>query len=235
MRRQELTAQIEKATFEGSYEITEAARILSVDTRIPDSSYRVNSSHLIRWIRSGLSHPKLVSVPGRGMVISFEDLISMRVVAFLRARKYSFTKIRKAETDLRRITKHPRPFATQQIWAEEHGTADVWAEIGALLMVAGRHGQLAFAELVQQDLINVHGLTFDEKRIADSWQAQAGIMLHPRVQYGRPCIAGTRIPTSDIVGMVRAGDSKDSLACSYGITIEDVEKAISWERELAAA
>ncbi len=225
----------ENVEFEGSYELTEAARILLTDIRVPDMSYKVNSGHLIRWIRSGLAHPKLVSVPGRKMLISFEDLISMRVIAFLRTMRYSFAKIRKAEADLRRVTEHPRPFATQQIWAEEQGSTDIWAEIGALLMVAGKHGQLAFSELVQENLVNVHGLTFNEKRIADSWQAQDGIMLQPRVQFGRPCIAGTRIPTSDIAGMVKAGDSKDALARSYGITLEDIERAVSWEEGLAAA
>ena len=230
-----MTTQIEKPEFEGSYEVSEAARILQTDICIPDLNYRVRSSNLIRWIRYGLAHPKLVSTPGRQMVISFEDLISMRVIAFLRAMRYSFAKIRKAEADLRRVTEHPRPFATQQIWAEEQVAADIWAEVGTLLMVAGKHGQLAFSELVQENLINVHGLTFNEKRIADSWQAQDGIMLQPRVQFGRPCVAGTRIPTSDIAGMVKAGDSKDALARSYGITLEEVEKAISWEEDIAAA
>ena len=230
-----MTTQIEKPEFEGSYEVSEAARILQTDICIPDLNYRVRSSNLIRWIRYGLAHPKLVSTPGRQMVISFEDLISMRVIAFLRAMRYSFAKIRKAEADLRRVTEHPRPFATQQIWAEELGAKDIWAEVGALLMVAGKHGQLAFAELVRENLINVHGLTFSEKRVADSWQAKAGIMLQPRIQFGRPCIEGTRIPTSDIAGMVRAGDRKDALALAYGITVEEIERAISWEEELAAA
>ncbi len=230
-----MTTQIEKPEFEGSYEVSEAARILQTDICIPDLNYRVRSSNLIRWIRYGLAHPKLVSTPGRQMVISFEDLISMRVIAFLRAMRYSFAKIRKAEADLRRVTEHPRPFATQQIWAEGQGAKDIWAEVGALLMVAGKHGQLAFAELVHENLINVHGLTFSEKRVADSWQAKAGIMLQPRIQFGRPCIEGTRIPTSDIAGMVRAGDRKDALALAYGITVEEIERAISWEEELAAA
>ena len=230
-----MTTHIERSEFEGSYEVVEAARILQTDLRIPDLKYRVRSSHLIRWIRNGLAHPNLVSVPGRQMVIGFEDLISMRVIAFLRAMQYSFTKIRKAEADLRNVTNHPRPFATQQIWAEERGATEIWAEIGALLMVAGKHGQLAFSELVQENLINVHGMTFNEERIADSWQAQVGIMLQPRVQFGRPCIEGTRIPTSDIAGMIKAGDSTDALALAYGITVEQVGRAVSWEEELAAA
>ena len=230
-----MTTQVRGTEFEGTYEVPEAARILQADIRLPDSRYTVRSSHLIRWIRSGLSHPKLVAIPGREMLISFEDLISMRVIAFLRAQGYSFARIRRAEADLRKFTKHSRPFATERIWAEEKGATYVWAEIGALLMAAGLHGQLAFAELVRENLINVHGLTFSERRIADSWRAKPGILLHPKIQFGRPCIAGTRIPTSDIAGMVRAGDSNESLARAYGIDVEQVERAVLWEQELAAA
>ena len=230
-----MTTQTEETKFEGSYEVPEAARILQADIRIPDVKYNVRSSHLIRWIRSGLAHPKLVATPGRQMLISFEDLISMRVIVFLRAQGYSFAKIRKAEADLRRVTEHPRPFATEQIWAEEKGATHIWAEIGTLLMAAGRHGQLAFSELVRENLINIHGLTFSERRVAESWQAKPGILLHPKIQFGRPCIAGTRIPTSDIAGMVQAGDSNESLARAYGIDVEQVERAVSWEQELAAA
>ena len=230
-----MTTQTEETEFEGSYEVSEAARILQADMRLPDSRYTVRSSHLIRWIRSGLSHPKLVAIPGREMLISFEDLISMRVVAFLRAQGYSFAKIRRAEAGLRRVTQHPRPFATERIWAEEKGATHVWAEIGALLMAAGLHGQLAFSELVRENLINIHGLTFSKGRVAESWQAKPGILLHPKIQFGRPCIAGTRIPTSDIAGMVQAGDSSESLARAYGIDEVQIERAVLWEQELAAA
>ncbi len=221
--------------FAGSYELVEAACIIRIDIRIPDIQYRVKSSHLIRWIRSGLTHPELISIPGRRLLITFEDLVSMRVIAFLRAQGYSFAKIRRAEADLRRITQHPRPFATQQIWAESMGATNIWAEIGKLLMVAGGHGQLAFLDLVRDNLVNVHDLTFNEKRVANSWQAKPGILLHPRIQFGRPCIAGTRIPTSDIAGMVRSGDSCRSLARSYGISEDQVNRAVFWEQELATA
>ena len=229
-----MTTRTNDTEFEGNYEVSEAARILQADIRLPDVKYKVRSRHLIRWIRSGLAHPKLIATPGRQMLINFEDLISMRVIAFLRAQGYSFVKIRKAEADLRRVTEHPRPFATEQIWAEEMGATTIWAEIGALLMAAGLHGQLAFSELVRDNLINVHGLNFKQK-VAESWQAKPGILLHPRIQFGRPCIAGTRIPTSDIAGMVQAGDSKKSLAQAYAITGDQVDLAVSWEEELAAA
>ena len=160
--------------------------------------------------------------------------MSMRVIAFLRGRKYSFTRIRQAEVSLRRITGHPRPFATDDIWADKEGSPDIFTDMASALLVATRHGQMAFKELIQEYLINVHGLTFDQHGIAASWLARSGILLDPQIQFGRPCIAGTRIPTTDIVGMVNSGDEKDFLAKSFQVDVGQIEKAIAWEEELSA-
>ena len=180
-----------------------------------------------------MSHPGLVDIPGRQMLITFEDLISMRVIAFLRTLKYSFAKIRAAEIELRKSTGHLRPFATDDIWADKAGNSDIYSEMARHLLTATRHGQLAFMDLLRENLTSVHGLTFDEKGIASSWMPRKGIRLHPLIQFGRPCIDRTRIPTVDIAGMVFAGDSVRYLAGSYEIEPGQVEAAIAWEEELA--
>lgn len=218
--------------FEGVYEVPEAALYIHADLRLPQPKYHVRSRHLIHWIRRGLAHKELAGVPGHEMLITFEDLVSMRVIAFLRALNYSFPRIRKAEIMLRRITGHPRPFATERLWAEDKGAGEIYAEIGDILMAATKGGQLPFVELVRERLINVHGLTFDQRSVADSWTPRDGILLHPRIQFGRPCIAGTRIPTADLAGMVEAGDKEDFLAASYGLRVQQVQTAVAWEREL---
>jgi uncharacterized protein (DUF433 family) len=224
---------IETAEFAGIYEIPEAARYLHVDIRIPEAKYEISSSHLIRWIHNGLSDPKLTEVPGRQLLITFEDLVSMRVIAFLRALNYSFPKIRKAERLLRQLTGYPRPFATEAIWGEKEGAVDIFAEIASLLLVASRAGQLVFLNMVKDNLINMHGLSFDERGIAYSWMPRPNILLHPRIQFGRPCIINTRIPTGDVAGMIRAGDTLEFLANSYQIPPEYIQSALDWERELA--
>jgi uncharacterized protein (DUF433 family) len=221
--------------FLGSYEISEAARYLYPDVRTINSNYQIHNANLIRWIRQGLTDPKLIQIPGRQMLITFEDLVSMRVIAFLRALNYSFQDIRKAEKLLRKHTGHIRPFATEPIWAEKKGALHIFAEIASILLVANKGGQLAFIEMVRENLIDMHGLTFDEKGIAYSWTPRKNILLHPRVQFGRSCITGTRIPTSDIAGMVSAGDSMMFLAKSYEIPEDYIKSAIDWEKEIATS
>ena len=220
--------------FEGIYEVSEAARYLSIDMRRTRRQQQLLSRRLLRWVHLGLSHPALSEIPGRRLVITFEDLVSMRVIAFLRSLNYSFHKIRRAEALIREATQHPRPFATDDIWAEKERTADIFSEMASGLLVATRHGQMAFRQLMEENLTRVHGLTFNEGGIANSWTPWPDILFEPRIQFGRPCIAGTRIPTSDLVGMVDAGDSIDVLAKSYGIKPDQIQGAITWERELAA-
>lgn len=228
------TQTLEQPAFEGIYEVPEVANYLRVTMpHIQGNPQKIYSGKLIRWIRNGLAHPSLVDVPGRELLIVFEDLISMRVIAFMRYFGYSFNEIRKAEGYLLHMTGHERPFATERLWLEKLGATHIYAEIEDLLAVANRHGQLAFPEIARENLIAVHNMTFNQHGVASSWSPDSGIIIDPHVQFGRPCIEGTRIPTGDIVGMFEAGDSVDFLAYSFGLTKDLIESAILWEGKLA--
>ncbi len=164
------------------------------------------------------------------MTLTFEDLISMRVIATLRAAGVTFPKIRIAEDWLRRETKYRRPFAVEQMWTE---SSDVFAEMHRQLIAASRHGQLAM-DMLREQLIPIHGLKFNSMRVANLWSPREGILLDPEIQFGQSCISGTGIPTGAVFGMAQAGDSIESIANMYAISGVDVETAISWERSLAA-
>jgi len=213
--------------YEGIYEVPEAAGYLRVSMKLT-TPLNVTSAKLIYWIRRGLTLPELVEVPGRELLIAFEDLISMRVIAALRAAGVSFKKIYQAEEWLRRVTGHPRPFATQLLWTER---SDIFIELQRKLIAASRSGQYAM-EILQEYLIPVHGLTFDKTGVANTWEPYEGILLDPLIQFGAPCIKGTRIPTRSIWGMVKAGDPTELVATSYGIEEEEVRKAVEWEDAL---
>ena len=219
----------------GMYETGEAAAYLRATMPdIPGKPRKISSSKLIRWIRRGLADPSLVDVHGRELLIGFEDLISMRVISFMRHFGYSFTDIHKAHSWLKNETGQLKPFATETLWIENLGAMNIYAEMQDLLPVANRGGQLAFEELVREKLVSVSNMTFDESGVASSWTPQDVVKIDPDVQFGRPCIAGTRIPTADIVGMLEAGDSENFLAKSYGLTLAQIESAKDWEMKLAA-
>lgn len=58
------------------------------------------------------------------------------------------------------------------------------------------------------------------------------ISVDAEVRFGKPVIAGTRVPVSRIVGAVAAGDTWDEIVEQYGISREDIMAALSYATEL---
>ena len=216
------------STFVGIYDLPETARYLKAATH-GDVIYAVNSAKLIRWIRRGIASPELVDLRGTELLIAFEDLISIRVVAALRAAGVRWSEIDRTERWLRTRIGSPRPFATEFLWT---GQGEVFIDWTQRLVSASRNGQLALG-LLRDYLIPIHGLMFSEEtHVASSWEPVEGIMLEPQVQFGTPCIKGTRIPTRTIAGMIEAGDSVDWVVDVYDLTINEVYAACEWESRL---
>ncbi len=68
------------------------------------------------------------------------------------------------------------------------------------------------------------------------------ISVDPSVRFGKPVVAGTRIPVDLLVSKVAGGMSTHEVAEAYGIETEDVQAALSYaaalvseQRVLAAA
>jgi uncharacterized protein (DUF433 family) len=58
------------------------------------------------------------------------------------------------------------------------------------------------------------------------------ISVDPKVHHGDPCIAGTRVPVSAIVGSVADGDSYDQILESYPkLMREDIQAALRFVAE----
>ncbi|MGH2632623.1 MAG: DUF433 domain-containing protein [Tepidiformaceae bacterium] len=194
-----------------------------------NEAYPISSRTLIRWIRGGLATPQLAEAPGRRLLLSFEDLISLRIVAALRAYKVSWASIWRAEEWLRDTTRHPRPFAREEMWTS---TSDVFVNFRGAIIAASRNGQIAM-EIVQEYLIPVSGLRFEDN-VAVQWQPVPGIVLDPRVQFGEPCIEGTRIPVRAILSMVKGGDSYGLVREAYRLTDDSFRAALAWGNVEAA-
>lgn len=215
------------ARFEGIYEAVEASRFIATTLRI-DTPLSINSRKVIYWIRRGLADRDLTMTPGRELLLTFEDVISMRVIAALRAAGVKFSRIYEAEKWLRKVTGHPRPFATEMLWTEK---SDIFVDMKRRLIAASRSGQYAF-QILEEHLIPVHGISFSEQHVAQTWEPRESILLDPLVQFGAPCIKGTRIPTRTLWGMIKGGDTIEYVAESYRLTTELVQNAIDWEDAL---
>lgn len=61
------------------------------------------------------------------------------------------------------------------------------------------------------------------------------ISIDPRIHHGKPCIKGTRVPASVIIGTIADGYPPERVLKSWPqLTIEDVEAALRFGSALAA-
>ncbi len=213
---------------DGIYDPPTAARILLAG-RMAHEIYPVSSRTVIRWIRSRLATPDLAEAPGRDLLLSFEDLVSLRVVAALRAAGVSWNAIWHAERWLRETTGYQRPFAREEMWTS---ASEVFVKFREMIIAASRHGQIAM-EVFQDHLMPVSGLAFRDQ-VAAQWRPAAGIVIDPRVQFGEPCIEGTRIPVRAVLRLIKGGDPPELVRDAYRLTDDAMNAALAWG-DLAAA
>ena len=225
---QTISSAPETSGFEGIYEIRDAALYIKATIEYAKSLHHHKSAtHSLDKTR--LTLPALSNVHGTKLIVSFEDLISLRVIALLRASGISFPKIYEAERWLRKETGARRPFATEVIWTN---SLEIFQLKGAELIAASLGGQYAMKELFESHPWPVAGLEFDDRKIAVAWKPSSDIILRPSIQFGEPCIVGTRIPTSAVRAMVKGGDSIEFLSESYRVEQTKLLHAIEWEERL---
>lgn len=60
------------------------------------------------------------------------------------------------------------------------------------------------------------------------------VTIDPNVQFGKPVIAGTRVPVEVIIGHIAAGDTVEEVMQEYHITREDVLAALQYASRVIA-
>ncbi len=63
------------------------------------------------------------------------------------------------------------------------------------------------------------------------------ITVNPNIHFGKPCVAGTRIPVQDVLELVRDGIGFDKIIQDYypELKIEDIRACIQYAIELLIA
>lgn len=60
------------------------------------------------------------------------------------------------------------------------------------------------------------------------------ITIDPKVRFGKPVIAGTRVPVDLIVGKVAGGMTTEAVMTEYDLTREQVQAALQYAAHLVA-
>jgi uncharacterized protein (DUF433 family) len=191
--------------------------------------------HVRSWMHHALAPDKHRS---RRPDYTFHDLVSLFVVRELVDAGVAPAAIRSAEVHLRDRFHQPRPFATRKIFTD--GVEVLYEPLPSAegqITSASRGGQEVIRPAIEAAL---RGIRFDPHGLATAWDAKvkdrgdALITLDPRIQFGEPCVTGTRLPTAQLWEQAQAGESAHDLASSYGVSVSAVKAALTFEEKLAS-
>ncbi len=178
-------------------------------------------------------------------LLSFVNVTEVFVLAAVR-RKHGvpLPQVREAVRYLSARFQDPHPLARREMLTE--GSALLIEHLGKLVS-ASEHGQLVSEELVRAHLERIERSsagaplrlypftrTIREDQPASAQKAPTSVVIDPRVQFGRPCLSGTGVPTSVLHERWLAGEDMQEIAEDYGSKLADVQEALRFEDRRAA-
>ena len=219
-----------------AFTLAEAAAWL----RVPDSTVRAWTlgQSYGTGTRSRRSQPVIEIADKKQRFLSFQNLVELHVLAAIRRQhRIPLQNVRKAVEFLEQRLRTRHPLATRKMLTDGR---DLLVKLGPHFLNVSRGGQVelgivdAYLERIEfgrrGELLRLFPFTTAE--LADDSRS---IVIDPRVQFGRPCVSGTGVPTSALADRFNAGESIASLVEDYGVTREQVEEAIRYERISRAA
>lgn len=171
--------------------------------------------------------------------LNFLQLVEAYTIQTLRSRhQLPMRAIKKALHYLKKETDAPYPLAMAEFGFETDGSELFITHLGSLVSATAQ-GQVAMREILKAFLQRVEhdkeGLAtrfypFTRDFRTDSPQL---IVVDPRFNFGRPCVARRSISTAIIARRYKAGESTKELADDYNCTRDEIDEAIRAELELA--
>ena len=163
--------------------------------------------------------------------ISFLDLIDVLVAGKLRTEGVSMPKVREAYRVLKKRFKRTHPFCYENLYTDGKDIlidAAHAVEDSALIEVVS--GQNWFKRVIRPYLTQI---TFDQDtRKAVAWHISNGVVINPKIGFGRPVIDGTGL-SAEILGnqYFANGEDEELVADLYEVTVRDVRNAAVYVEE----
>jgi len=189
--------------------------------------------------------PPLIDIAdARGYGLSFVNLLELHVLGALRREHHvRMRKVRSAIKYLQERLNSCHPLVDHEMVTD--GT-DIFVDEYGSLINASREGQLAMKALLHAYLrrmernergVAIRLFPFTRARGADNAETVARqpqiVSIDPTVAFGRPVIAGSRVPTIEVFERFNAGESPDELAEDFHRTSEEIWEAIRCEAAAA--
>lgn len=61
-----------------------------------------------------------------------------------------------------------------------------------------------------------------------------GISMDPKIRFGKPCLAGTRMDVATVLAELASGSSIEEVASEYQLTREQISAALRYAAHVAA-
>jgi uncharacterized protein (DUF433 family) len=229
-----------------AYTTLEAARYLRIPERTLFNwafgyTYRTGSQAAPRHISA------LVKVANTDRhLLSFLNLAELHVLdALRRVHRIRMRRIRQTILYLGREFNTDQPLIHREMWTDG---LNVFINHYGHLVNASQEGQLAMRQLVEAHLQRIERdpegvaarlFPFTRKRqpavTGQMVEEPRIIAMDPQVAFGRPVIAGSRIPTVEVAERFKAGESLTDLANDFRRSLNEIEDAVRIELDLEAA
>jgi uncharacterized protein (DUF433 family) len=176
-----------------------------------------------------------------GLAFSFVNLVELHVLSALRRiNQLPLGKVRKSLDYLaRRYPGVTHPLADLDLLTDG---LDLWLEELGSLVAISASGQTGIRDVLETRLRRVEReqsgralRLFPFTRSAASADEPRVIVIDPRISFGSPVLSATGIPTRILEQRFTDGDSVEHLSRDYGLSRDEIEEAIRWERRVVAA
>jgi uncharacterized protein (DUF433 family) len=182
-----------------------------------------------------------------GRLLSFNNLAELHVLSALRHYRVPLQRIRAGVRYLRDNVvgpEHPHPLLARELHTDGLG---IFVEYLGQYVNITKHGQGVLRQLFEAHLRRIERdpnegtvlrlFPFVRPPARESRNAQVpgavdqprAVTIDPIVSFGRPVIAGTRIPTVELANRFSAGEPIDSLAADLNLDNQTIEEAIRYQ------
>jgi uncharacterized protein (DUF433 family) len=208
-----------------------------------------------RWAfgyEAGRRHQPVIQVadPAKRL-LSFNNLAEVHVLSALRHYNVPLQRIRQGIRYLRDKVvgpNHPHPLLAHELQTD--GLGIFIEHLGQLINIT-REGQGTLRELFEEHLrrierdpnqgtaLRLFPFVRPPDRPRDSGLPSVpqpwSVSIDPEVSFGRPVLAGTRVPTVELADRFSAGEPIESLSEDLGLDPQTIEEAIRYQLATRAA
>lgn len=182
--------------------------------------------------------PVILVADPKGRILSFRNLVEIHVLSAVRRQhRVTLPAVRRAVLYLREQFNSSHPLADEKMLT--NGT-EIFVERFGQLINASDHGQIALEGALRAHLRRVErDNAKDPVRLFPFTSTRQDgpkvVVIDPRVQFGRPCIVGSGVPTAVVIQRFKAGEPLADLATDLGRRPDEIEEAIRYETPLKRA